>query len=118
MVQISQSGHQGGFLGSRLTLHGVLLGDDRSAKHKRDQDAVQEFHDDFSSCELRAFNTKFYTCRRWLIDEIYNRCHGSYCFLPKISRSRAVVWAAGSLRILRSSSPITQNSPSMVLPTT
>src|SRR5882724_9232391 len=49
MVQISQPGHQGGFLGGGLAVRRVLLGGDGTGKHKRYQDADRELHGSFSS---------------------------------------------------------------------
>src|SRR3954454_15397733 len=106
MMQISQASHQCGFLSGRLTVHGVLLGGERSAKPKRYQDAYHDLHG----------GPPRLTCRALIPEILHPHEDGQmsgtavsrrYCFLPKISRSRAVVCAAGSLRILRSSWPIT-----------
>src|SRR5216684_4008221 len=106
MVQISQPGHQGGFPGGGLIVRRVLLGGDGTRKHKRYQDADRELHGSFSSSGLRALNTGNSTPAG---DGQLTRFRhaGGYCFFPNISRSKAVVCAAGSLRIFRSSSPIT-----------
>src|SRR5579864_8030104 len=65
-MQISQPRHQGGFLSGRLTVHGMLLGDDRSAKGKCYQDAYHELHSGSPqlSCGPVDFQ-RFYTRKRW-----------------------------------------------------
>src|SRR5690242_17402987 len=109
MMQVTQPGHQRGFLFRRLRLcavllRAVLLSKDRTAKGKWNQDERQEFHWIFSSVELRSWGfLRFYTPEV----ETEESAACGYCFLPNISRSSAVVCAAGSLRIFFSSSPIT-----------
>jgi hypothetical protein len=61
MVQISQPGHQVGFLDASLVVHWVLLGGDRTAKSKRYQDAYRELHGGFSSVGLRALDKANFT---------------------------------------------------------
>src|SRR6476646_4440397 len=104
MMQVTQPGHQRGFLFRGLRVCAVLLCKDRAAKGKWNQDERQEFHWIFSSVELRSWGfQRFYTPEVETEESVDYGC----CFLPNISRSSAVVCAAGSLRIFFSSSPIT-----------
>ncbi len=70
MEQISQPGHEGGFLGGGLIVHEVL-GGDWTRKHKRYQDAYRELHGSFSSILGAGFGyRRFYTRWRGSMDEI------------------------------------------------
>src|SRR5262249_16614609 len=119
VMQVPKASHERGLGRRRIVravLRGWLLRKHQAAKPKQDRKGCHSVHRRFLLIKLRSFDCqRFYTYRMspelirihakaWREME---RCARVYCFLPNTSRNSAVVWAAGSLRIFFSSSPIT-----------